>query len=97
MSMEFGWWARDADGRKMQVCVTIAGGNVTWREKHGHHQPWQPYGPPTAADWDHLIAEAGRRLPRRLISPAQFAAIKGLLPPSRRGAPGTTDGAQPKR
>ncbi len=81
MSMEFGWWIRDDDGRKAQLRVTVAGGNVTWSRKQGHHQPWESYGPPTPADWDRLVAAAERRVPRRLISPAQFAAIQRLRPP----------------
>lgn len=80
MSMEFGWWARDDDGRKFQVRARIFGGNVTWQRKQGHHQAWEPYGLPTEQDWDLLLAEAGRRVPRRLLSPKQFEAIKRLRP-----------------
>jgi hypothetical protein len=80
MSMQFGWWARDLDGRKFQVRVSIVGGGATWSRKQGHHQPWEAYGPPTAEDWDHLLAEAARRLPRRLLSLDQFEAIKRLRP-----------------
>ncbi|MFA5056778.1 MAG: hypothetical protein WC485_01580 [Opitutaceae bacterium] len=80
MSMEFGWWSRDAGGRRFQIRVTIFGGNVAWTRKQGHHQPWEPYGPPTDADWDTLMAEAERRVPRRLLSSKQFAAIKRLRP-----------------
>lgn len=80
MSMEFGWWSRDAEGRRFQVRVAIFGGNVTWRRKQGHHQPWEPYDPPTDADWDTLLAEAERRVPRRLLSSKQFDAIKRLRP-----------------
>jgi hypothetical protein len=78
--MEFGWWARDADGRRFQVRAEIFGGNITWRRKQGHHQAWEPYGPPTEQDWELLLAEAGRRVPRRLLSPKQFEAIKRLRP-----------------
>jgi hypothetical protein len=81
MSMEFGWWRRDAAGGKWQIRATVSGGNITWTWKQGHHQPWEPYGPPVPADWDELLEHAGRRVPRRLISPAQFAAIKRLRPP----------------
>ena len=80
MSMEFGWWARDADGRRCQIRASIFGGQITWTRKQGHHQPWEPYGPPTEEDWDLLFAEAERRVPRRLLSPKQFAAIKRLRP-----------------
>lgn len=80
MSMEFGWWARDTEGRKFQVRVSIFGGTITWSRKPGHHQPWEPYGPPTDEDWNSLLAEAERRIPRRLLSPKQFAAIKRRRP-----------------
>jgi hypothetical protein len=80
MSMEFGWWARDADGRKFQVRATVFGGRVTWARKHGHHQAWEPYGSPTDGDWTRLLAEAEKRLPRRLLSPKQLAAIKRRRP-----------------
>ena len=78
MSPHFGWWSRDAEGRKCQIRVTIFGSTATWSRKQGHHQPWEPYGPPTSGDWDILLAEAARRLPRRLLSSGQFAAIKRL-------------------
>jgi len=78
MSMEFGWWARDADGTKFQVRATIVGTNIAWTRKQGHHQPWEPYGPPTAEDWSELFAAAEDRVPRRLLSPKQLAAIKRL-------------------
>ena len=80
MTLELGWWARDADGRRYQVRAQIFGGAITWARKQGHHQPWEPYGPPTAEDWDLLLDQAGTRVPRRLWSPAQFAAIKRLRP-----------------
>lgn len=80
MSMEFGWWARDAEDRKSQIRVIIFGGTATWSRKQGHHQRWEPYGPPTDQDWDLLLAEAERRVPRRLLSPRQLKAIKRLRP-----------------
>lgn len=78
MSIEFGWWARNPETGKHQVRVTLHGGRITWKRKQGHHTPWQPYGPPTDEDWDILLAEAARRVPRRLISPRQFEAIQRL-------------------
>lgn len=78
MSIEFGWWARDPDRGKYQVRVAIHGGNIEWKRKQGHHNPWEPYGPPNDEDWDKLLAEAANRVPRRLISPKQFDAIKRL-------------------
>jgi hypothetical protein len=80
MTTEFGWWARDADGRRYQVRAKVFGDNVTWSRKQGHHQPWQPHTPLTDEDWETLVAEAARRVPRRLLSPAQFETIKRLRP-----------------
>ena len=36
---------------------------------------WQPHKP-TESDWDQLMYEAGKRVVRRLLSPAQFEEIK---------------------
>lgn len=80
MTTEFGWWARDEDGRRFQVRVKVFGDKITWTRKQGHHQTWEPYGPATDEDWDFLFAEAERRVPRRLISPTQFAVLKRLRP-----------------
>ena len=78
MSIEFGWWSKDPDAGKFQISVTIHGGNIEWLRKRGHHSPWEPYGPLTDADWDRLLGEAERRVPRRLISPKQFEELKKL-------------------
>lgn len=78
MSMHFGWWVKDPDAGKFQINVSIHGGNAEWTRKQGHHAPWEPYGPPSDEDWERLLAEAGRRVPRRLISPKQFEEIKKL-------------------
>ncbi|MFT3780430.1 MAG: hypothetical protein QM790_00345 [Nibricoccus sp.] len=78
MSIEFGWWAKDPEAGKFQINVSIHGGNITWLRKQGHHTSWEEYGPPTDEDWDKLLYEAERRVPRRLISPKQFEEIKRL-------------------
>jgi len=80
MTTEFGWWARDADGRKSQIRAKIFGGQIAWARKCGHHQPWQTYDSPTDEDWTKLVIEAERRVPRRLLSSKQFEAIKRLRP-----------------
>jgi len=82
MSTEFGWWNKDDEGRKFQVIADVHGGNVTWTRKQGHHAPWETH-PPTPDDWDRLIAEASRRVPRRLLSPKQFAVIERLREAAR--------------
>lgn len=77
MSIEFGWWNKDPELGKYQVSASIHGGNIEWTRKQGHHTSWLPHEP-SEDDWDRLIAEADRRVPRRLISPKQFDAIKQL-------------------
>lgn len=77
--MEFGWWQRDDEGIKWQISVRYHGGNVTFSRKHGHHSSWEDFEP-TDTDWDKLIAEAERRVPRRLMSPKQFAALLACRP-----------------
>lgn len=76
MSIEFGWWNKDEAG-KFQVFVAIHGGNIEWKRKQGHHAPWEPYTP-SEDDRDRLVADAERRLPRRLITQRQFDQIKRL-------------------
>jgi len=64
MGMEFGWWDKDADG---------------FSRKTGHNSSWEDFAP-TDAQWDRLIGEAERRLPRRLMSSKEFALLKGQRP-----------------
>lgn len=77
--MEFGWWQKDDEGKKYQICVEVFGKNITWTRKYGHHSPWNPH-PPTDEDWDRLIAEAERRVPRRLFTKNQFEFILSQRP-----------------
>lgn len=78
--MEFGWWQKDEAGKKHQVCVEVFGKNITWTKKYGRNTSWETYGPLTDADWDKLIAEAERRVPRRLFSQKQFEFILSQRP-----------------
>lgn len=77
MSIEFGWWNNEPEAGKYQVRARIHGGNIEWTRKQGHHSAWEVH-PPSEIDWDRLIEEADRRVPRRLISPKQFEAIKRI-------------------
>ncbi len=79
MAIEFGWWNNNPEEGKYQVSASIHGGNIDWTRKQGHHSSWEPHQP-TEDDWDRLIYEATNRVPRRLISPKQFEAIKRLRP-----------------
>lgn len=78
MSIEFGWWSKDPEAGKFQINVRIHGGNIEWLRKQGHHSSWEVYAPVTDEDWERLLSEAERRVPRRLISPKQFEDIKKL-------------------
>lgn len=77
--MEFGWWARDDEGKKWQICVRFHGGNVTFSRKHGHHTSWEDFDA-SDAEWDKLLSEAERRLPRRLMSQKEFDRLKAQRP-----------------
>lgn len=77
MSIEFGWWNKDADGRKFQVNAAVHGANIEWTKHQGHHTPWEPYEP-NDKDRERLVHEAEKRVPRRLISQKQFDEIKRL-------------------
>jgi hypothetical protein len=79
MSMEFGWWHKDPEQGKFQVRATVHGGNLKWERKQGHHTSWEIHAP-VEEDWEKLLYEAGKRVPRRLISPKQFEDIKRLRP-----------------
>jgi hypothetical protein len=78
MAMEFGWWDSDPEKGKYQVVVEIHGGNISWTTKQGHHTSWETYKP-GEKDWTKLLGEAERRVPRRLLSPKQFAEIQRLV------------------
>lgn len=76
MATDFGWWNKDETG-KYQVNVEVHGGNIAWTRKQGHHTSWEKHTP-NDDDWDRLLFEADKRVPRRLLSPKQFAEIKRL-------------------
>jgi hypothetical protein len=88
MSIEFGWWNKEEDGTKYQVNVAIHGGNIQWSRHQGHRTPWEKHVP-TDDDRARLVAEAERRVPRRLISQKQFDEIKRL---SNNEGPGAISG-----
>lgn len=77
MSIEFGWWNKDPEHGKYQVRAVVHGGNIRWTRHQGHHTSWEPHVP-NDDDRARLIAEADRRLPRRLITQKQFEEIKRL-------------------
>ncbi len=78
MAMEFGWWEKNPEEGKFQVVARIHGGNIQWTRKAGHFQPWLTHLP-SEENWERLLTEANRRVPRRLISPKQFADIQRIF------------------
>ena len=77
MSTEFGWWVRDPEAGKFQVRASFHGGAIAWTRQPTRFAGWEPHEP-TDADWEQLLETAERRVPRRLLSPKQFDAIKRL-------------------
>jgi hypothetical protein len=77
MSTQFGWWVTDPMLGKFQVRAVIHGGILSWFRKQGHFASWVAHDP-SEDDWNRLVSEAERRVPRRLISPKQFTEIKNL-------------------
>jgi hypothetical protein len=77
MSMEFGWWNNNPEEGKYQVVADFHGGTIEWQRKQGHHNSWLAHVP-SEEDWERLIFEAEKRVPRRLLSPKQFDVIKKL-------------------
>ena len=78
MAMEYGWWEKNPEEGKFQVVARIHGGNIVWTRKHGHFKSWLTHVP-TEENWTRLLAEASKRVPRRLISPKQFADIERIV------------------
>ena len=77
MSIEFGWWNKDAEGKKFQVVANVHGANIEWTRHQGHHTSWEPHEPDDE-DRARLVYEAEKRVPRRLITKKQFEEIKRL-------------------
>ena len=88
MSIEFGWWSKDEDGKKFQINAAVHGGNIEWTRHRGHHTSWVPHTP-RDEDRERLVYEAQKRVPRRLISQKQFEEIKRL---SENTGPGKISG-----
>ena len=77
--MEFGWRIVDDQGIKWQICARFHGGNVVLSRKTGNNTGWDDYEP-TDEQWDRLLKEAERRLPRRLMSMKEFNRLKEARP-----------------
>lgn len=77
MTTEFGWWVRDPELGKFRVRARLHGGSLRWERQPARFASWEPHAP-AEADWDRLVQDAERRVPRRLLSPRQFEEIQRL-------------------
>ncbi len=75
---EFGWWNRDPEEGKYEVKASFHGGNLVFRRHQGHHTRWEPHTP-SDDDFDRLLKEAEKRVPRRLISLKQMKELEALV------------------
>ncbi len=66
--MELGWWKRDAELGKHQVCLKIFGGKLIWRRQMKRFEQWQDYASPSEEDWETAVELAENRLQRRLTT-----------------------------
>jgi hypothetical protein len=80
--MEFSWWSKNEQG-KFQMRAVFHGGNIGWERQNRRFDAWEPHQP-DGNDWAKLLTDAERRVPRRLISPKQFAEIKRLAEQAQR-------------
>ena len=85
MTTEFGWWNRDPEEGKYEVKARIHGSVLTFRRHQGHHTRWEDHNP-TDDDFDRLLSDAKKRVPRRLISIKQMAEIERIVAQAREHA-----------
>ena len=79
---EFGWWNRDPEEGKYEVKASFHGGRLSFRRHQGHHTQWEDHTP-SEDDYDRLLKEAAKRVPRRLISIKQMAQLEALVAKER--------------
>lgn len=85
MTTEFGWWNRDPEAGKYEVKARIHGSVLSFRRHQGHHTRWEDHTP-DEDDFDRLLADARRRVPRRLISIKQMEEIESIVAKAREQA-----------
>lgn len=79
---EFGWWNRDPEEGKYEVKASFHGNKLSFRRHQGHHTLWEDHAP-SQDDYDRLLKEAAKRVPRRLISPKQMKQLEDLVAKAR--------------
>ncbi|MCC5025307.1 MAG: hypothetical protein J6386_22100 [Candidatus Synoicihabitans palmerolidicus] len=82
MTNEFNWWNRTPEEGKYKVKAKIYGNVLTFTRHQGHHTRWEPHTP-TDDDFDRLLSDANKRVPRRLISPKQMKEIETVAAAKR--------------
>lgn len=82
MTKEFNWWNRDPEEGKYKVKAKIHGSVLSFTRHQGHHTRWEPHHP-SNDDFDRLISDAEKRVPRRLISPEQMKEIEQIVTAAR--------------
>jgi hypothetical protein len=82
MTNEFNWWNRSPEEGKYQVKAKIHGSVLKFTRHQGHHTLWEPHTP-TNEDFDRLISDAQKRVPRRLVSPKQMAELEDIVARAR--------------
>mgnify|MGYP003653511616 FL=1 len=82
MTNEFNWWNRSPEEGKYKVKAKLHGSVLTFTRHQGHHTQWEPHQP-TDDDFDRLLSDAQKRVPRRLISPKQMAELEDIVARAR--------------
>lgn len=82
MTKEFNWWNRNPEEGKYKVKAKIHGSVLSFTRHQGHHTMWEEHKP-TDDDFDRLLSDAEKRVPRRLISPKQMKEIEQIVAAGR--------------
>ena len=72
------WVERLEDGTKREVRVTVLGRGVKWQFKAAGADKWDYTSPPTAADWDSLLARMENRYQRRNVAYADLDRVRRM-------------------
>jgi len=85
MTNEFNWWNRSPEEGKYKVKAKIHGNVLLFTRHQGHHTLWEPHAP-SEEDFDRVLSDAEKRVPRRLISPKQMAELERIVASDREKA-----------
>lgn len=82
MTKEFNWWNRNPEEGKYKVKAKIHGSVLSFTRHQGHHTMWEEHKPKDE-DFDRLLSDAEKRVPRRLISPKQMKEVEQIVAAGR--------------